>query len=354
MEEIADKIERLEEEIRNTPHHKGTEHHLAVLKAKLAKLYREKEIGSSGGSGVGYGVRKSGDATCVLVGPPSCGKSTLLNALTGTNSKIGAYDFTTLEVIPGMMEYKGAKIQLFDVPGLIEGAAEGKGKGKKILSVIRTADLLVILTDLERVQWFQKVKNELYQAGIRLNSCCPQVKIKKLTKGGIKVIDPYNCFTKETVVSVAREFNFNNGEVVVSRPDITVDQLIDIFSGNRVYLPAIEVVNKIDECLEEVNFFAISAKKKIGLESLKREIWRKLNLMRIYLREQKNKAADFQKPLILKNESTVEEAATKTFLDNVSGAFIWGKGVSFPGQFVTLKYSLQDEQEVFFEKKRER
>lgn len=65
-------------------------------------------------------------------GFPSVGKSTLLNKMTGTFSEVAAYEFTTLTCVPGIIRYRGAKIQLLDLPGIIEGAKDGKGRGRQV------------------------------------------------------------------------------------------------------------------------------------------------------------------------------------------------------------------------------
>lgn len=88
----------------------------------------------TGGPGEGFEVQKYGDGRVALIGFPSVGKSTLLSQLTGTESEAAAYEFTTLTCIPGIIHYKGTKIQLLDLPGIIEGAAQGKGRGRQVLS----------------------------------------------------------------------------------------------------------------------------------------------------------------------------------------------------------------------------
>ena len=129
--EMEEEIRKIEEEIRRTKYNKATQYHIGQLKAKLAKLKEEggkqkKEKGKA------YSIRKSGDATVLLVGFPSVGKSTLLNSITSANSKIGEYEFTTLDVIPGVMVYNSAQIQVLDIPGIVSGASSGWGRGKEI------------------------------------------------------------------------------------------------------------------------------------------------------------------------------------------------------------------------------
>ena len=148
MAKLQDRIKELEHQLSTTKYNKATEKAFGVMKAQLARLKdtAEKRAGVGKGSG-GWFVKKSGDATVVLLGFPSVGKSTLLNALTGAKSKIAAYQFTTLTVIPGMMDYNKAKIQILDVPGIVQGAASGSGRGREVLAMVRSSDLILILLE---------------------------------------------------------------------------------------------------------------------------------------------------------------------------------------------------------------
>ena len=85
----------------------------------------------------GLRVPRSGDGRVALIGFPSVGKSSLLSTLTTTQSEAAGYEFTTLTCIPGNIIYNDTRIQLLDLPGIIEGAAHGKGRGKEVIAAAR-------------------------------------------------------------------------------------------------------------------------------------------------------------------------------------------------------------------------
>lgn len=355
---IKMEISRVEKEIRDTPYDKASEHHHGVLKAKLAKLNEELEGPSNkgGGGGMGYAIKHSGDASVVLVGLPSVGKSTLLNAVTNAESKVGNYDFTTLGVIPGMMEYKGVRVQVLDLPGIIEGAAGNKGFGRKVLSVIRASDMVVLMTDINRLSWLPKVENELYGAGIRANSRPPKMRVRRMAKGGIQVIDPFKSLDTGLMVDVAKEFGLDNAVIELGEKIGNIDLFIDGLSKSREYLPLIEVVTKIDQKprqkFPEVDHrIYLSAEKNWGMEAFKEAVWKGLGMVRVYLKRDRNGEPDRIDPLIMKRGQTMDDVLKRIsneMRDDITRVYIWGSEARFPGQEVSFKYQVFDEMEVWF------
>lgn len=343
MTDIQQQIEEIEAVLRKTPHHKATNGFIGEMRAKIARLKdKEVEIASkSSGGGVGYAVKKQGDATIVLIGPPSAGKSTLINKITNAESKVAAYAFTTLSVIPGMLKYKESYIQVLDVPGLIEGASLGKGRGKEVLSVARGADLLVIMTDPKRIGFLNSLVKELEIAGIRINKKRPDVRIEKMLSGGVTVRSNFKQeFDDQTVEDIAIQFGLKNA-IITIKEKLRIDELIDSFSQRIVYKDAIFVVNKADTLKKKYdndNHIYISAEKDLGIEELKEIIWTKLGLITIYLIEKSDKP-NFDNPIIMKQSDNLRQVAIKIgseFSNSTNLAKIWGNGAKFPGQEVPL------------------
>jgi uncharacterized protein len=356
----AEQIEAIEKEIRETPYHKGTEHHIGKLRARLARL-KDQEIESDsrkgGGGRGGYAVKKQGDSTIVLAGPPSVGKSTLINKLTNAQSRVAPYAFTTVSVIPGMMVYKDARIQILDVPGLIKGAEEGKGRGREVLSVARGSDLLVIMTDVKDLKALDRIETTLEKNGIRINKVKPNVVIEKKAEGGIIVHSNIKQDISEGVIKeVAQEFRIRNGEITI-KEKLTFDTLIDSFSANRVYIPAIYVINKVDlssNNLHPTSYnqhpIPISAERDQGLEDFKEKIWETLKFLRVYLVGDDDKPT-FDNPIVMKEGQTLKEVAQKIgtdFSESKEAAKIWGNGSKFPGQEVSLKTKVADSMQIRF------
>jgi small GTP-binding protein len=115
-------------------------------------------------------LKNRGDASVALVGFPSVGKSSLISQLTEVESEVGNFAFTTLTCIPGLMEHRGAKIQILDLPGLIKGASDGKGRGKEILNVIRGADMVLYVLDPFQESHFDILDLELWKIWYEIKS----------------------------------------------------------------------------------------------------------------------------------------------------------------------------------------
>ncbi len=354
---IPEKIKAIQDEMARTKVNKATEHHLGLLKAKIAKLKREQETKSKKSvKSDGFDVRRAGDGTVVFIGFPSVGKSTLLNKLTSAKSSVAAFQFTTLTVVPGMMEYRGARIQMLDLPGIIKGASTGKGLGKRILSVARSADLVLLMLDVFQPYHENILVNELANIGIRINQKPPNIVIEKTGKGGIAIAQQVKLtkMSEKLLIDILNVYGLRSARVLI-REDIDSEQLIDFISGNKTYAESLTIINKIDLVDEKFlkklktkinsDFIPVSADSEINIEELREKIYDKLKFIRIYMRP-KGGETDFKEPLITIEGSTVLDICNKlhrSMKKQFRYSMVWGKSVKFGGQRVGLNHVLLDE-----------
>lgn len=306
---------------------------------------------------------KSGDARVALIGFPSVGKSTLLGKLTSTVSIAAAYEFTTLTCIPGNIEYEGANIQLLDLPGIIEGASQGKGRGKQVIAVARTADLVLMLLDATKgLQQRKLLEEELEAVGIRLNKRRPNIYFRAKAAGGLA----FTATTKLTHMdermarNVLQEYKIHNADIII-REDVTVDEFIDVIVGTRKYLPCLYCYNKIDSIsMEELDRLArepstvvVSCEANLNLGYLKERIWEALDLIRIYTKR-RGEYPDFTDGIVMRRSSSIEHVCHSIHrgLPSVfKYALLWGVTAKHQPQKVGLQTVVSDEDVIQIVKK---
>ncbi|KAK6268251.1 hypothetical protein QUC31_012411 [Theobroma cacao] len=392
---IIERIKEIEAEMARTQKNKATEYHLGQLKAKIAKLRTqllEPPKGSSGG-GEGFEVTKFGHGRVALIGFPSVGKSTLLTMLTGTHSEAASYEFTTLTCIPGIIHYNDTKIQLLDLPGIIEGASEGKGRGRQVIAVAKSSDLVLMVLDASKSEGHRQIlTKELEAVGLRLNKRPPQIYFKKKKTGGISFNStlPLTHVDEKLCYQILHEYKIHNAEVLF-REDATVDDLIDVIEGNRKYIKCVYVYNKIDvigiddvdKLARQPNSVVITCNLKacssilglnvngsweytvglkmqlLNLDRLLSKMWEEMGLVRVYTKPQ-GQQPDFSDPVVLSADRggcTVEDFCNhihRNLLKDVKYVLVWGTSARHYPQHCGLSQSLQDEDVVQIVKKKEK
>jgi len=369
---VLQKIADIEHEMSKTQKNKATNGHLGLLKAKLSKLraslISEGTTGSGGGGATiaGFEVSKTGDARVGFVGFPSVGKSTLLNKMTGAESEVASYEFTTLTCIPGIFYHKGAKIQLLDLPGIIEGAKDGKGRGKQVISTaVSCSVILVVLDVMKPLAQKNKIEYELEGFGIRLNKKPPNIQFKKREKGGMAISVAPGCelidCDEDALKSVLQEYRLLNCQLRICC-NATVEEVIDVIEGNRKYCPCLYVMNKIDQItIEELDLISeiphhvpVCAHHEWNLDGLADKIWEYMALYRIYTKP-KGQIPDYTAPVILPaDRNRMEDFCQRihrSLLAQFKCALVWGQSVKHTPQRCGKEHRLMDEDVVQIIKK---
>ncbi|MXO66394.1 GTPase ObgE [Altericroceibacterium endophyticum] len=129
-----------------------------------------------------------------MVGLPNAGKSTFINQVTNTKAKVGDYAFTTLVPKLGVVRHKGREFVLADIPGLIEGAADGAGIGDRFLGHVERCRVLIHLIDIageDPVEALRVVEGELEAYGSGLEGKPRIVALNKVDLADAELVDAF-------------------------------------------------------------------------------------------------------------------------------------------------------------------
>jgi len=295
-----EKIAALEEMLAIMPKHKGTDHLRAELRTRIARLNQslDKKTATQRASMM---VEKVGAAQIAVVGPPNVGKSQLVSSITNASPTIAAYPFTTQSATPGMMEYENIQIQLVDIPPLTEQPEWW------LLNIIKRADALLVMVDLS--------DSPLEQ----METVLAQLRGRRIGLQGI----PFEGEEEDVPLVLKKALILGNKK--------------DWDTGNKNH----RILQNLYGA--QMPVIAISAAEGTGLEELKLEIYRALDIIRVYTKAP-GKKPDYTDPIVLPKGSTLGDAASsvhKDFSAKLKYARIWGSG-KHDGMMVKRDHILQD------------
>ncbi|CAN0193448.1 unnamed protein product, partial [Phaeothamnion confervicola] len=253
----------------------------------------------------------------------------------------------------GNVEYNDTRIQLLDLPGIIEGAAYGRGRGREVIAVARSADLILMVLDAAKEGNVNNhraiLERELETVGLRLNKRPPNVYFRKKKDGGVKFnntvpLTKLGDDPEYTAKRILSEYKIHNCEMLV-REDVSSDQLVDVVQANRKYIKCLYVYNKVDMItIEDLDMLArqphsivVSVHMKLNLDALLAKMWSYMGLVRIYTKK-KGQPPDLSEPVILSSERkgvTVGDACehvSKEMREIFNYALVWGRSTKYAPQ----------------------
>jgi len=189
--------------------------------------------------------------------------------------------------------------------------------------------------------------------------------VRKKDKGGIAITNtvPLTNLDHDEIKAVLSEYKISNADVAIREPGATADDLVDVVEGNRVYIPAIYVLNKIDAIsIEELDLLykiphsvPISSREWLNIDELIVMMWETLDLVRVYTKP-RGLPPDYSQPVVLRRgKCTVEDLCQsihKEIAKQMKYAVVWGSSAKHSrGQKVGLEHVLEDEDVVHISKK---
>ncbi|MGV8151937.1 MAG: GTPase [Candidatus Nanoarchaeia archaeon] len=209
-----EKLKALEEMLRTSPAHKGSEKFRGAIRLKIKQLKDKIVKDKKSGKGAKKGIKKE-DMQAVLLGLTNSGKSSILKCLTNANPKIASYGFTTNEPIVGTLHHKGYSVQIVDLPPL--GSEEFQS------GIINTTNtILLVIEKIHEVPELLKV--------IRNNKAKRIVVFNK--------IDLYDSETKRKIFETLRSKRYNfvlTSAVTTQGIEELKDKIVESFEVARIY-----------------------------------------------------------------------------------------------------------------------
>ena len=369
---LEERIKKLEEFLSLVPKHKATEKIVALNRSRLAKMKSELEKKRHRQKSTQkiispFSIKKEG-IQIILISDfhtPGAGKTSLLNYLTGAaKEKIGK--FTPIPEI-GIYEYNKIRYQIVDMPSIMEGASNGIGNGKEILSQLRSCDLICVCIDLSRnyEEQMNLLLNELNNANIRINISPPPITIEKTGSNKIQVLyltsEAKNINENldeltERIKEIVHEGGLRNAIVRVYGR-ITLEKVVDALNPSIVYKKAIIIGTKGDlahtqEVFENLKklysetfpiIIGTSVKKSEFPDNFGEILLKYLDKIRIYTM---NSGIIAEKPLIIdKENATVKEVANKihrSFVELFDHAIVIREADRQKRKKVGTEYQLKD------------
>jgi len=357
------KIRALREFLSVVPKHKGTARLCANVKRQIAVLRREveeKKSKKAGKRGSQFFIQKEGAAQIILVGLTKVGKSSLLSSLTNAKVEVSDRPYTTQTPVPGMFRYEDIYFQIVEAPAFMRYGANEK-LSNLTLALCRNADMLMLMVDLTQdpVEQLRFLLSELDKGRINVQKSCFKVDIERRPAGtGLRVI-PFgrlHDFGVRDVEQLLRSYGITDGIVKIFG-DVILDDVEEAILGGAVDKPALVIANKIDangahEKIDALRAFvgdsiptvSISCKGSVDLKMLGGEIFRSLNLIRVYTKEPSEKEPS-TRPFILRKGVSVQDFARKIhseFYEKFSYARVWAKRLTFSPQKVGSFFFLED------------
>ncbi len=356
-----EKLQKLKEFYALIPKHKGTEKMEKFIKRRMAELREEIERRrtSKKSKGPSLMVEKRGAAQMVLIGFTNSGRSTILSTLTNARVEISPNPFTTIRPVEGMMEFKGAQIQIVEAPPIIP-QAQG-GPTNLSVALAGNADILgiVISSTEDPINQLGELMSFLESRGIVLERPSGRVRIRRsraaptiiiVNKG--RILDGNERDIKE----ILRSYGIERAWVEIEGR-VTLEDVEEAVFGEKKYKPFIIFLTKMDltgddSLLREVEarygekaLAVISFPTKLpSNDEMGEMILRELGLIRVFTKA-RNEKEPSKKAVILERGSTVLDLARfihQSFKERFRYAKVWSSRLPYSPMKVGADFVLED------------